>query len=199
MQPTVTVVGAGPAGLMAASVAAEAGARVMLADEQDELGGTLLGAGYEIGGATSSEWLQGTIAALAEHENVTLLPRSTAFGYYDHNFLAIAERCADHLPESQALGVRQRLWRVRARQVILAQGAFERPLVFCNNDRPGVIGSIGTLLADHQINIAWMHFGREAMGGMAISVVAVDQAVSEEQLEEIRGLPNILSARQVHL
>jgi D-3-phosphoglycerate dehydrogenase len=79
---------------------------------------------------------------------------------------------------------------------IIPQGTI---LVISNNDRPGVIGSIGTLLAGHRINIAWMHFGRESMGGMAISVVAVDQAVSEEQLEEIRGLPNILSARQVHL
>jgi D-3-phosphoglycerate dehydrogenase len=79
---------------------------------------------------------------------------------------------------------------------IIPQGTI---LVISNNDRPGVIGSIGTLLAGHQINIAWMHFGRESMGGMAISVVAVDQAVSEEQLEEIRGLPNILSAKQVHL
>jgi D-3-phosphoglycerate dehydrogenase len=79
---------------------------------------------------------------------------------------------------------------------IIPQGTI---LVISNNDRPGVIGSIGTLLAGHQINIAWMHFGRESMGGMAISVVAVDQAVSEEQLEEIRGLPNILSAKQVYL
>jgi sarcosine oxidase subunit alpha len=61
------------------------------------------------------------------------------FGYHDHNFLTIAERCADHVAAPEVQGPRQRLWRVRARQVVLAQGAFERPLVFCNNDRPGVM------------------------------------------------------------
>ena len=135
----VLVVGGGPAGLMAARVAAEAGARVILADEQSEFGGSLLGACYDIGGVSSSAWLQQTVAALAACENATLLARSTVFGYYDHNFLTIAERCTDHLPEGETRGVRQRLWRVRAKQVVLAQGAFERPLVFCNNDRPGVM------------------------------------------------------------
>jgi sarcosine oxidase subunit alpha len=135
----VLVAGGGPAGLMAATAAAEAGARVILADEQNEFGGVLLGAEHEIGGAASAEWLQRTVADLAARENVTLLPRSTVFGYYDHNFLAIAERCTDHLAEPERQGVRQRLWRVRAKQVVLAQGAFERPLVFCNNDRPGVM------------------------------------------------------------
>ena len=72
-------------------------------------------------------------------------------------------------------------------------------LVFYNNDKPGVIGGIGTALAKHKINIAWMHFGRESAGGLAITVVAVDSKVSEEQMEEIRKMPNILSARQIFL
>ena len=131
----VLVAGGGPAGLMAAMAAAEAGARVILADEQNELGGTLL----TTADASAMEWLQQTVAALAAHDRVTLLPRSTVFGYYDHNFLSIAERCTDHLSTPKRRGVRQRLWRVRAKQVVLAQGAFERPLAFCNNDRPGVM------------------------------------------------------------
>lgn len=72
-------------------------------------------------------------------------------------------------------------------------------LVFYNNDKPGVIGGIGTALAKHKINIAWMHFGRESAGGLAITVVAVDSKVSDEQMEEIRKMPNILSARQIFL
>jgi D-3-phosphoglycerate dehydrogenase len=72
-------------------------------------------------------------------------------------------------------------------------------LVVYNNDKPGVIGGIGTLLAEHGINIAWMHFGRESAGGLAISVVAVDTRLSDELMEKLRALPNILSARQVHL
>jgi D-3-phosphoglycerate dehydrogenase len=72
-------------------------------------------------------------------------------------------------------------------------------LIVYNNDKPGVIGSIGTLLAEHGINIAWMHFGRKSAGGLAISVVAVDTRLSDEILDKLRALPNILSARQVHL
>ena len=135
----VLVAGGGAAGLMAAIAAAESGARVILADEQNEFGGGLLSATAEIDGMPCEAWLQQTVDRLAAFDNVTLLPRSTVFGYHDHNFLTIAERCADHVAASEVRGPRQRLWRVRARQVVLAQGAFERPLVFCNNDRPGVM------------------------------------------------------------
>lgn len=135
----VLVAGAGPAGLMAALTAGRAGARVIVADEQNELGGHLLSSNVSLDGKPASNWLHQTLTALAGMDNVTVLPRSTVFGYYDHNFLAIAERCTDHLKEPDRQGARQRLWRVRAKQVVLAQGAFERPLVFCNNDRPGVM------------------------------------------------------------
>ena len=135
----VLIAGGGPAGLAAALAAGQAGARVILADEQNEFGGSLLRTKQRIGDVTAGEWVRQTVETLAGLDNVTLLPRSTVFGYYDHNFLAIAERCNDHLPEQDRTGVRQRLWRVRAKQVVLAQGAFERPLAFCNNDRPGVM------------------------------------------------------------
>jgi sarcosine oxidase subunit alpha len=135
----VLIAGAGPAGLIAALTAARAGARVIVADNQNEPGGSLLFGADRIAGAPAAEWIDATIRELRSNPDVTLLQRSTVFGYYDHNFVAIAERCDNHLGECQAGQVRQRLWRVRARQVILAQGAFERPLVFCNNDRPGVM------------------------------------------------------------
>ena len=129
----VLVAGGGPAGLMAALAAARSGARVILADEQTEFGGSLLACTESIDGTPAAEWAAGVVAELREHPDCTLLPRSTVFGYHDHNFLTIAQRCTDHQ------GIRERLWRVRATQVVLAQGSFERPLVFCNNDRPGVI------------------------------------------------------------
>ncbi len=135
----VLVAGAGPAGLMAALAAGQAGARVIIADEHAELGGSLLARSVEIDGQHAAEWLRATLKKLAAMDNVTLLPRSTVFGYFDHNFLTIAERCTDHLPMAQRAGPRERTWRVRAKQVVLAQGAFERPLVFCNNDRPGIM------------------------------------------------------------
>jgi D-3-phosphoglycerate dehydrogenase len=72
-------------------------------------------------------------------------------------------------------------------------------LVMSNNDKPGVIGSIGTFMGDRNINLAGMHFGRETAGGTAISVVCIDTPVNDEQLAEIRKMPNILSARQVYL
>lgn len=135
----VLIAGAGPAGLMAALAAARTGARVIIADEQSEFGGALLTGNGSIDGQPAGAWLEQTLRTLADLENVVMLPRSTVFGYYDHNFLTIAERCTDHLGPHLHDRVRQRLWRIRARQVVLAQGAFERPLVFCNNDRPGVM------------------------------------------------------------
>jgi len=135
----VLIAGAGPAGLMAALAAARTGARVIIADDQNEFGGTLLSASEEIDTQSAVDWVRDVRRELASFDTVTLLPRSTVFGYFDHNFLTIAERCSDHLGEHHHDRVRQRLWRVRARQVVLAQGAFERPLVFCNNDRPGVM------------------------------------------------------------
>lgn len=135
----VLVVGSGPTGLAAALAAGRAGARVILVDEQNEFGGSLLGSRDTIDGSPASEWVTKAIKELSEMKEVRLLPHSTAFGYYDHNFLGIHERLTDHLPINERKGVRQRVWRVRARQVVLATGAIERTLVFCNNDRPGIM------------------------------------------------------------
>ncbi|MFQ6005322.1 MAG: sarcosine oxidase subunit alpha family protein [Woeseia sp.] len=135
----VLVAGAGPAGLMAALAAARSGARVIIADEQNEFGGTLLSTREEINRLPAAEWLREVLDQLKAFDDVIMLPRSTVFGYFDHNFLSVAERCTEHLGEHIHDRVRQRLWRVRAKQTVLAQGAFERPLVFCNNDRPGVM------------------------------------------------------------
>jgi sarcosine oxidase subunit alpha len=145
----VLVAGGGAAGLMAALQAGMAGARVILADEQAEFGGWLLGeAGTRINGAEAAMWIADTVARLAAMPNVTLLPRTTVFGYMDHNFLTLTERVTDHLPTRPAHLPRQRLWKVRAKQVILAQGAHERPLVFAGNDLPGVMlgGAVRTYI-----------------------------------------------------
>lgn len=130
----VLVVGAGAAGLSAALVAAEAGSQVTLVDEGSELGGSLLWYGGETASVWSSEVCNRLRAA-----GVRLLPRTTAFGYFDHNLVAAVERVTDHLGPEMGPGVRQRLWRIRASKVVLATGAHERPLVFANNDRPGVM------------------------------------------------------------
>jgi sarcosine oxidase subunit alpha len=136
----VLVAGGGPAGLAAALTAAQAGARVIVADEQAEMGGTLLASrGCTIDGVPAAQWAEQAVRKLSAMPNVRLLPRSTVFGYHDYNFLTVAERRTDHLPVAARKGARERVWRVRAKQVVLAAGAIERPLVFGNNDLPGVM------------------------------------------------------------
>jgi len=139
----VLIAGGGPAGLSAAVAACRAGARVIIADEQIEFGGTLLskaaGTSTRINRETPSAWLAKALEELHAMPNVRMLPRSTVFGYHDENYLTIVERRTDHLPPRDRKGSRERVWRVRAKQVVLATGAMERPLVFGNNDRPGVM------------------------------------------------------------
>ena len=126
----ILVVGAGPAGLAAALTAGRAGARLILADIQPEMGGDLLQSTYEIDGKSSSLWLQETLAELRTLPNVQLLTDTNVWGYFDHNYLSLHQ----HLESGPFRSV---LWRVRAKKVILATGAIERPLVFADNDRPG--------------------------------------------------------------
>ncbi|MCP5371366.1 MAG: sarcosine oxidase subunit alpha family protein [Hyphomicrobiales bacterium] len=136
----VLVVGAGPAGLMAALAAGRTGARVILADDQPEAGGGLLTDPAGIGGGAGLDWVRATVAALADMPEVTVLPRTTVVGYHDYNYLGALERVTDHLPpDAGGNAPRQRLWKIRAKQVVLATGAIERPLVFADNDRPGVM------------------------------------------------------------
>lgn len=131
----VLVVGGGPAGLSAARVATRAGARVMLVDEDIRLGGALLSDTATIDTAPASRWVDATVAELEHSPEVSLLRYASVFGYYDQNELWIAQRLRDGPGD----GPRQRLWKVRARQVVLATGAIERPLVFGRNDLPGVM------------------------------------------------------------
>jgi sarcosine oxidase, subunit alpha len=126
------IIGAGPAGIDTALEVSGANKRVILIDEQDELGG----------GALSDPalwpWLERSLKALDAAPNITILKRTTAFGYFHDNFIGGVERLTDHLADIGG-GPREKLWKIRAEEVILAQGAIERPLVFEGNDVPGVM------------------------------------------------------------
>jgi methylglutamate dehydrogenase subunit C len=135
----VLVVGAGPAGLMAALAAGRAGARVILAEQRPWLGGQLAFERMEIAGSPAQVWVDALEEALFRLAEVRVMRRTTITGYYDHNVLAALERVADHLPVPPPHQPRQRFWTIRAGQVVLAAGAHERPLVFSDNDRPGVM------------------------------------------------------------
>jgi len=135
----VLIVGGGVAGLSAALAAGRAGARVIIADEQSEFGGLSLASKAQIDGLDAPLWIENAVAELQGMDEVTLLPRGTVFGYHDYNFLTINQRLSDHLPLAERPASREKLWQIRAHQVVLATGAAERPLIFANNDRPGIM------------------------------------------------------------
>ena len=142
MHTQVLVVGGGAAGLLAALTAARAGLKVVLVDEQNEFGGWLLSSPRSvIGGKSSAVWLKTIIGELQSQPNVRMLSRTSAFALHDMNLVLAAEQVQDHLPLAQrAAGQpRQRMHRIRAERVVLATGAIERPLVFGNNDVPGIL------------------------------------------------------------
>jgi len=133
------VVGAGAAGLSAALSAAASGARVIIADEHPGLGGSLNAGNFTVDDMAGNEWATAAAQKLAAMDNVHLMTRTTIFGYYDHNTLAAVESVSDHLPVPAKGKPRQRMWTLYPRQVVIAAGATERPLVFGNNDKPGVM------------------------------------------------------------
>ncbi|MGA0264554.1 MAG: sarcosine oxidase subunit alpha family protein [Lysobacterales bacterium] len=175
----VLVVGAGPAGLSAAGAAARAGARVILVDEQPELGGSLLGLGGDIDATPAEEWLTAQAGWLRDQPRVRVLTHCNAFGYFDHNFLSLVEH------DTTDAAVAQRLWRVRAEQVVLAQGAFERPLVFPNNDLPGIMlaSAVSTYIRRYAVRPGQrlVVFTNNDSGYQA----AIDWATADGQVEAI--------------
>jgi sarcosine oxidase subunit alpha len=135
----VLVIGAGPAGLMAALAAARAGARVILCDEDFRLGGRLLTEHDEIDGKPGTEWAAAMEAELAAMPEVRIMRRTTVTGVYDHGQYSAVERVSDHLAEPPEFAPRQRSWKIVAKRSVLAAGALERAIAFGNNDRPGVM------------------------------------------------------------
>ena len=135
----ILVVGSGPSGIASALSAAKNGARVILAEDKARFGGSLLTDNVTIGNKNGDEWVEDSISELKSMPNVIIKKRSQVFGYYDHNMLVMFERCKDHLNNPEPYTPRQRLWYIRAKHVLISTGSIERPLIFANNDRPGIM------------------------------------------------------------
>ncbi len=133
------IIGAGPAGLMAALTAGRAGADVILADEDFVLGGRLNSETLTIGDQSGADWAAEVVAELTTLPNVRIMPRTTVIGAFDHGIYGAVERVSDHLYAPDAGKPRQVLWRIYTQKTILAAGATERPIAFENNDRPGIM------------------------------------------------------------
>jgi methylglutamate dehydrogenase subunit C len=135
----VLVIGAGPAGLMAARTAARSGARVILCEDDFRLGGRLLAEREEVDGQPGAAFAESVEKELAASPEVRVFRRTQVFGVYDGGTYGAIERVADHLPASPSGVSRQRMWRIVARRCVNAMGAVERPIAFADNDRPGVM------------------------------------------------------------
>ncbi|WP_333828709.1 sarcosine oxidase subunit alpha family protein [Pararhodobacter sp.] len=147
------VVGAGPAGLMAALVAGRAGADVILADEDARMGGRLLVDQPTVGGAPGLDWVAAVLAELAALPNVRFMARTTVTGAYDGGTFGALERVGLHLADPGDLP-RECFWRIVAKRSILATGALERPIAHPDNDRPGVmlVSEVQSYVARYGVN-----------------------------------------------
>ena len=172
----VLVVGAGPAGLAAALAATRAGARTVLADDRPVLGGALQWEEKTVDERPALEWVGEVEGELRAASNARVLTRTTAFGCYDHHLVALAERFG----EQTARPIRERLWHVRAEQVVLATGAIERQLVFPDNDVPGV------MLASAARNYAVQYAVRP--GRRAVLVTSTDSGYDAAESLKPRGI-----------
>ena len=198
------VVGAGPAGIDAALGAANSDQRVILIDEQAEMGGGALS------DPAQWNWLEQSVATLRAAPNVRILSRTTAFGYYHDNFIGAVERLTDHAADT-GTGPREQLWRIRAGRVVLAQGAIERPLVFAGNDTPGVMLASAAQTWLHRYGVAVGHtllvmashdsgwqvaFDHAEAGVKVAAVVDIRASVADALLAKAAtlGIPVMLSS-----
>ena len=139
----VLVIGAGISGIMAAKIAAKNGLKTLLVDEKPNLGGSTIYQNsnyFKINNQTSGSWLEKEINEIKKLENLEIKTRTSVAAYHGYNFLLARENLTDHLPiEQRKEKTRHRLLKIRAKKVITATGSLERPMIFDNNDRPGIL------------------------------------------------------------
>ncbi|MBT7623327.1 MAG: NAD(P)-binding domain-containing protein, partial [Flavobacteriaceae bacterium] len=139
----VLIIGAGISGIMAAKMAAKNNFNTFLLDEKNEIGGTTIYQNsdhFKIDNEVSAEWLKNQINELKKFKNLQIKTRTSVAAYHGYNYLLARENLTDHLSKSEKQQkIRQRLLKIRAKKVIVATGSLERPLIFNNNDRPGIM------------------------------------------------------------
>ena len=139
----VLVIGAGISGIIAAKTSAQNGFKTLLLDEKTELGGTTIyqnSDNFKVNNKISSDWLSNEINELKKLDNLEIKTRTSVASYHGYNYLLARENLTDHLSKNEKQNkIRQRLLKIRAKKVVVATGSLERPLVFDNNDRPGIM------------------------------------------------------------
>ncbi|WP_298290287.1 sarcosine oxidase subunit alpha family protein [uncultured Litoreibacter sp.] len=183
----VLIVGGGVAGLLAAERAGKAGAKVLLLEQSAHWGGRAPVDGAEIEGRPADAWVTNTVHALENMGNVTMRKRCMGAGVYDHGYALGYERLTDHMAPSTA--PRHRLWRIRAKHIITATGAIERPLSFAGNDVPGVM--LAGSVRDYVVNYG------TSVGDRTVVVTNNDDAYRTALILKDAGLdvPCIVDAR----
>ncbi len=183
----VLVIGGGLAGLTAAKAAAEAGAEVLLVEQTAHWGGRAPVDGAEVDGKPAEDWVADTVAALDAMPNVQIKTRTIGSGVLDHGYVLLDERITDHAPDPSR--PRHRLWKVRAKQIVTATGAIERPLSFAGNDLPGVM--LASAVRDYVVNYG------VAPGNRTVVVTNNDDGYRTALVLKEAGLevPAVLDAR----
>src|SRR5579863_1406836 len=193
------VVGGGPAGLAAAHAAGRAGLRVIFADDQEQFGGALLAERFSVNGMPGTQWVEDTVGLLEQMSNVQLLPRTNVSGYYENNFLVAAQRVSNHLgPKGQRERLRERLWRIRARSVVLATGENERPGIMLASavrryvNQFGVVPGSRVVIAANNDDAYRTAIDLHTVGVKAICVVDTRAKVADERIGDLkaRGIPH---------
>ena len=117
--------------------------KILLVDERPNFGGNLNFSNKDynkINELPPLEWINKTCLELHNNKNIKILNRTSVASYHNYNYLIMMQNLTDHLPDKDKKGkIRQRLWKVRAKKVILATGSIERPMIFDCNDRPGIM------------------------------------------------------------